>query len=73
MKTINATPPVSPLMTAHETSHALGLSINQLRALRDTNTGPKFYRLDAHLVRYSTADVLQRAQQAAADDGSGTS
>ena len=63
---VTTTPPVSPLMTPHETSQALGLSLDQLSALRSTSTGPKFYQLDADLVRYPTADIVRlRADQTA--------
>ena len=58
----DTTPPVSPLMTPDETSQQLGLTPEQLRAARERNTGPEFYTLSPHLIRYNRADVLRRSK-----------
>ena len=55
----DTTPPVSPLMTPDETSEQLGLTPEQLRKARERNTGPEFYTLSPHLIRYNRADVLR--------------
>ena len=53
------TPPPLPLMTPGQASNALGITLTELKNMRNTNTGPKFHRLGYSLVRYNTADVMR--------------
>ena len=49
--------PCPLLLTPAEAGAALGMTMDQLRVLRDTNSGPEFYRIGRRLIRYNTADL----------------
>ena len=56
MTTATCISPTSPLMTPHQTSAALGISLADLSTLRHGNAGPNFHGIGLGLLRYNTAD-----------------
>jgi len=49
----------SPLLKPAEAAKFLALSVEQLKRLRRTGTGPIFVRLTAKAVRYRIGDLMQ--------------
>ena len=51
------------LVTEEQASSALGISVDELRTMRDAGAGPDHFELSVRVVRYDLEDVTAWAEQ----------